>query len=58
VDYKTDRVEDKNDLGILSKKYGEQVRQYCQVLKELTGEQVNRAEIYYVDEDLVVVVEV
>lgn len=54
VDYKTDRVEDKKDLIILSEKYGEQVRQYCQVWKEITGERVERAEIYFVDEDLVV----
>jgi ATP-dependent helicase/nuclease subunit A len=58
VDYKTDRVEDKEDLSILSEKYGEQVRQYGVVWKELTGEQITRAEIYFVDEDLVVGVEV
>jgi ATP-dependent helicase/nuclease subunit A len=58
VDYKTDRVEDRNDLEILSETYGEQVRQYSQVWKELTGEQIARAEIYFVDEDTVVGVEV
>jgi ATP-dependent helicase/nuclease subunit A len=58
VDYKTDRVVDKEDLIILSEKYGEQVRQYCQVWKELTGEKIERAEICFVDEDLVVGVEV
>lgn len=57
VDYKTDRVEVKNDLIILSEKYGEQVRQYCQVWKEITGDKIERAEIYFVDEDLVVEVE-
>jgi ATP-dependent helicase/nuclease subunit A len=54
VDYKTDRVEERNDLSILSEKYGEQVRQYYQVWRELTGEQITRAEIYFVDEDTVV----
>jgi ATP-dependent helicase/nuclease subunit A len=58
VDYKTDRVEDINDLSKLSEKYGEQVRQYCLLWKELTGEKVERAEIYFVDEDMVVGVEV
>lgn len=57
VDYKTDRVEDKKDLIILSEKYGEQVRQYCQVWKEITGDKIERAEIYFVDEDVVVGVE-
>jgi ATP-dependent helicase/nuclease subunit A len=52
VDYKTDQVEDKNDLSILSKKYGEQVRQYCLVWKELTGERIERAEIYFLEEDV------
>jgi ATP-dependent helicase/nuclease subunit A len=51
VDYKTDRVEDKNDLRKLSEKYGEQVKQYCQVWKELTGEVIKWAGIYFVDED-------
>jgi ATP-dependent helicase/nuclease subunit A len=54
VDYKTDRVEDKKDLSILSVKYGKQVRQYCLVWRELTGEQITRAEVYFVNEDLVV----
>lgn len=48
VDYKTDRVEDRKGLDGLVNFYGEQVRLYALVWKELTGEKVKGGEIYFV----------
>ena len=47
VDYKTDRVEDLEDL---KKLYGLQVSLYCQVWEQLTGEKVQTGEIWSINQ--------
>lgn len=49
VDYKTDRVVQDDDLNMLMEFYSPQVKMYCQVWKEVSGQECNMGEIYFVE---------
>jgi len=49
VDYKTDRVVQAEDLNTLTEFYSPQVKMYCQVWQELSGQECNMGEIYFVE---------
>lgn len=51
IDYKTDRVQKKEEIGLLLEHYKPQVQTYARIWEKLTGNKVCGAEIYLVEED-------
>lgn len=54
IDYKTDRIKDASKLPILAREYGEQVKSYAKVWEKITGQMIQRVELYFTEEDQVI----
>ncbi|AFM42758.1 ATP-dependent exonuclase V beta subunit, helicase and exonuclease domain-containing [Desulfosporosinus acidiphilus SJ4] len=52
VDYKADRVQDVSDLSTIIEYYSQQVKTYCHVWEDITGENCS-GEIYFIDKEQV-----
>jgi len=53
IDYKTNYFETEEDLNLLIEHYAKQVKLYCQIWEQITGERVKSGEIYFTGKGLV-----